>query len=119
MGMIRRDRTTTNMTLVGMGGIPWDKTCLDATNDKTLIADTSTGGARSLIDTQENGILRSIWGLSMQHMPWWGIQYGDVWNATRVVYDGFQPNVCLIYGHPDRVHIGCMGIRNQTHVHLG
>ena len=102
MGIIRRTRVV-KMSLPSGGGAPiWDKICLGAVlgADKSYIASTAGGGARSLqYRTSGKWHFEINLGTGATSYAMVGISYGTPWNDTVVVWR--QNNTCPIYGYPD------------------
>ena len=107
MGIIRRTRVV-KMSLPSGAPWEWDKICLNAVlgADKSYIASTGNGGARSLqYRTSGKWHFEINLGTGGTTYAMVGISYGTLWNSGYSVWASNSPNhTCPIYGYLDSVY---------------
>ena len=99
MGIIRRTR----VVKMSSSSI-WDKICLNAVlgADKSYIASTGSGGARSLqyrTSGKWHFEINLGTGAGSTQYAMVGISYGTLWNSSYSLW-GNKNNTCPIFGHP-------------------
>jgi len=109
MGIIRRTRVVKMSSSSDPDFAPiWDKICNGAVlgADKSYIADTASGGARSLqYRTSGKWHFEINLGTGRTGFAMVGISYGTLWDSGYSLWSGGSPNnTCPIYGYPTPVY---------------